>query len=55
MRRLLTLACVIGFATSVAAQSTPVHRSYDTAFLGPVLPDPVLQHAKETFALFGCA
>jgi len=55
MRRLVTLACVLGFAASVAAQSTPVHRSYDAAFLGPVLPDPVLQHAKETFALFGCA
>jgi len=55
MRRFLTLTCVVAFAASVAAQSTPVHRSYDAAFLGPVLPDPVLQHAKETFVLFGCA
>jgi len=47
--------CVVAFAASMAAQSTPVHRSYDAAFLGPVLPDPVLQHAKETFVLFGCA
>jgi mono/diheme cytochrome c family protein len=46
----------VAFAASVAAQSTaPVHRGYDTEFLGPVLPDPVLQHAKETFVLFGCA
>ena len=56
MTRILTSICVVAFAASVAAQSTaPVHRSYDTAFLGPTLPDPVLQHAKETFVLFGCA
>jgi cytochrome c oxidase cbb3-type subunit 3 len=55
MTRILTTICVVAFVASVAAQSTPVHRSYDTAFLGPVLPDPVLQHAKETFVLFGCA
>jgi len=55
MRHFLTLVCVALFTAAVAAQSTTVHRSYDTAFLGPVLPDPVLQHAKETFVLFGCA
>ena len=55
MRRLLTLACLVTFAASVGAQTAATHRSYDEAFLGPVLPDPVLQHAKETFVLFGCA
>ena len=55
MRRLLTLGCVLAFAASVAAQSVAVHRSYDTAFLGKPLADPVLQHAKETYVLFGCA
>jgi mono/diheme cytochrome c family protein len=55
MRRLLTLACLVTFAASVAAQTAATHRSYDEQFLGPVLPDPVLQHAKETFVLFGCA
>jgi mono/diheme cytochrome c family protein len=55
MRRLLTLACVVTFAASVGAQTAATHRSYDESFLGPVLPDPVLQHAKETFVLFGCA
>jgi mono/diheme cytochrome c family protein len=55
MRRLLTLACVVTFAASVGAQTAATHRSYDEPFLGPVLPDPVLQHAKETFVLFGCA
>src|SRR5215475_7285863 len=54
MKRLLVPGCVLLFAASVAAQ-TATHRSYDTAFLGPPLADPVLQHSKETFVLFGCA
>jgi mono/diheme cytochrome c family protein len=54
MKRLLIPGCVLLFATSLAAQ-TATHRSYDTAFLGPPIADPVLQHAKETFVLFGCA
>lgn len=57
MRRVLacTCLCAVAWAASLAAQSAPVRRSYDEAFLGPILPDPVLQHAKETFVLFGCA
>src|SRR5262245_43540701 len=54
MKRLLVPGSVLFFAASLAAQ-TATHRSYDTAFLGPPLADPVLQHAKETFVLFGCA
>jgi len=55
MTRILTSICVVAFAASIAAQSTPVHRSYDIEFLGAPLADPVLQHAKETFVLCGCA
>lgn len=55
MRRLLTFGCVLACAASVAAQTGAVHRSYDTAFLGAPLADPLLQHAKETYVLFGCA
>ena len=54
MKRLLVPGCMLLFAASLAAQ-TATHRSYDTAFLGPPIADPVLQHAKETFVLFGCA
>jgi mono/diheme cytochrome c family protein len=54
MKRLLVPACVLLFAALLAAQTT-THRSYDTEFLGPPIADPVLQHAKETFVLFGCA
>ena len=55
MPRYLSIACVLVCAASVAAQTVPTRRSYDTEFLGPPLTDPVLQHAKETFVLFGCA
>jgi mono/diheme cytochrome c family protein len=55
MRRVLAFSFSVAVAASVAAQTGAVHRSYDTAFLGEPLPDPVRQHAKETFALFGCA
>ena len=54
MKRLLVPGCALLFAASLAAQ-TATHRSYDTAFLGPPMADPVLQQAKETFVLFGCA
>src|SRR5215813_9273520 len=54
MKRLLVPGSVLLFAASLAAQ-TATHRSYDTAFIGPPLADPVLQHAKETYVLFGCA
>ena len=53
--RYLSIACLLVFAASVAGQTVQTRRSYDTEFLGPPLADPVLQHAKETFVLFGCA
>src|SRR5262249_22318190 len=39
---------------SAAAQSVS-KETYDFNFIGQPLADPVLQHAKETFVLFGCA
>lgn len=36
------------------AQSVP-KESYDFDFIGQPLADPALQHAKETYVLFGCA
>ncbi|PWU07767.1 MAG: hypothetical protein C5B51_09500, partial [Terriglobia bacterium] len=43
------LALVIGHAQSVSKET------YDFNYIGQPLPDPVLQHSKETFVLFGCA
>jgi mono/diheme cytochrome c family protein len=45
----LTLA-----AGMLMAQSAP-KESYDFDFIGQPLADPALQHAKETYILFGCA
>ena len=28
---------------------------YDSAYIGSPLPDPIMQHNKETFVLYGCA
>jgi mono/diheme cytochrome c family protein len=41
-------------AGTLMAQSVP-KGSYDFDFIGQPLADPALQHAKETFVLFGCA
>lgn len=58
MKDRMTLFRMIGAlvlaALSTAAQSVS-KETYDFNFIGQPLPDPVLQHAKETFVLFGCA
>lgn len=43
------LAMPSGWSQSVSKET------YDFNFIGQPLPDPVLQHSKETFVLFGCA
>jgi mono/diheme cytochrome c family protein len=43
------LATASGWSQSVSKET------YDFKFIGQPLPDPVLQHSKETFVLFGCA
>lgn len=43
------LAMASGWSQSVSKET------YDFNFIGQPLPDPVLQHSKETFVLFGCA
>jgi mono/diheme cytochrome c family protein len=41
---------------AVRGQSTAAARpDYDIDYLGPPLPDPVMQHNKETYVSFGCA
>lgn len=62
MSRLLFISCglIVLVSVPVAGQSpsstaTPTRASYDVDFIGPPLADPVMQHAKETYVLFGCA
>jgi len=49
---------VVAMAASLVAQSAapaPARPGYDVDFIGVPLADPVMQHAKETFVLYGCA
>lgn len=56
MRTALALALFCALLTGAAVDAQSVARSdYDAAYLGAPLGDPVLQHAKETYVLFGCA
>src|SRR5580765_7376537 len=54
LQRLVLLGALIVSAGPAAAQSAP-RDGYDVEFIGPPLADPMLQHDKETYVLFGCA
>ena len=63
--RFLLVCGALVASGAIAAQSGPPRSSssppdaarpgYDVAFIGPPLPDPIMQHAKETYVIFGCA
>jgi mono/diheme cytochrome c family protein len=55
MRRFFRIIGVVALAAVAAAAQSVSKETYDFNFIGQPLPDPVLQHAKETFVLFGCA
>ena len=61
MSRLLLSCCglIVLVSVSVVGQSssstTPTRASYDIDFIGPPLADRVMQQAKETYVVFGCA
>ena len=59
---LCVLVCAVTLAAgslagqSPSAPSRPGARAgYDVEYIGPPLPDPVMQQAKETYVVFGCA
>ncbi len=51
--------CVVFFAlitaASLAVAQPAAREDYDVSYIGTPLADPVLQHSKETYVLFGCA
>ncbi|MEO6803981.1 MAG: c-type cytochrome [Granulicella sp.] len=49
------LLAVIVTATFAGAQEVERPTGGVVDFLAPILPDPVLQHSKETYVLYGCA
>jgi len=47
---------IVGAVAMASGWSQSVSKeTYDFNYIGQPLPDPVLQHSKETFVLFGCA
>ncbi len=61
MRSLYTLClllCGVLLGTNCTNSETAQPESrigYDTTFIGPLLSDPLMQHNKETYVLYGCA
>jgi mono/diheme cytochrome c family protein len=55
------ISAKLSFLIAAALAAAPVwpqsvsKETYDFNYIGQPLPDPVLQHSKETFVLFGCA
>jgi len=47
--------CGVILAAGSAAAQTPARPGYDINYIGPPMADPVLQHSKETYVLFGCS
>jgi len=53
-RYLFSLFCGVILAGYAVAQ-TPARSGYDINYIGPPMADPVMQHSKETYVLFGCS
>src|ERR1051326_5230334 len=53
-QHLYLLFCAVIVAGSAAAQA-PARPGYDINYIGPPMADPVMQHSKETYVLFGCS
>jgi mono/diheme cytochrome c family protein len=51
---LYLLFCGLSLARSAVAQA-PARPGYDINYIGPPMADPVMQHSKETYVLFGCS
>ena len=53
--RFCLLFCSLIAVASLAAAQPAAREDYDANYIGAPLADPVLQHSKETYVLFGCA
>jgi mono/diheme cytochrome c family protein len=54
-QRLYLIICgMVLFAAAANAQSA-ARPGYDIEFIGPPLADPIMQHNKEQYVLYGCA
>jgi mono/diheme cytochrome c family protein len=51
----LGFGLVIAVIAAGCAPAQSASADYDVSYIGPRMADPVLQHSKETYVLFGCA
>ncbi len=49
------ILCGLILAAGFAAAQSTGSQEYDVNYIGPRMADPVLQHSKETYVLFGCS
>ena len=54
-RVLIVLLCSVALTAGTLRAQTVPRPGYDIDYIGRPLADPVLQHSKETYVLFGCA
>lgn len=54
-QHLYLLFCGVILAAGSAAAQAPARPGYDVNYIGPPMADPVMQHSKETYVLFGCS
>lgn len=47
--------CGVTLAAGIAIAQTAARPGYDVAYIGPPLADPILQHSKEMYVLYGCS
>ena len=54
-KHLYMFFCGVILAAGSAAAQAPARAGYDVSYIGPPMADPVMQHSKETYVLFGCS
>jgi len=52
---LYLLFCGLILGAGSATAQAPARPGYDINYIGPPMADPVMQHSKETYVLFGCS
>jgi len=54
-QELYLLFCGVILAAGSASAQAPARPGYDINYIGPPMADPLMQHSKETYVLFGCS
>src|SRR6476659_2870362 len=54
-RQLGLVCCSVILAAASAAAQSDARPGYDINYIGPRMADPILQHSKEMYVLYGCS